>query len=302
MATKVKRKLTFYAWQDGLKRQKFERLAAAKAVKALEGKPEMIADIDGSLVAALVQAVGTDTDPTCFLLLPLRDYDNRPLHFRPGTNLQAIALGAGDYTSDVSHVVIWPDGYAAYDAHGFAPGPNRLAMYLREKAEERVTFLALYDRELIKYVRSLKGLTAVEFSISNSEKGQRAADSEKGIFEGLLSARKRTPESVSFAQRISTGGRKGQTLDDEFQEDILELADRADDYFDSLRVTGIDPHTKKSVTINVLQTRIHAEAEMPRAKGGGDAPNPRTCFSELEKAKAKIGKKKLEEAARAGPS
>jgi hypothetical protein len=302
MASKVRRKLTFYAWKNGLKKQPFDRLAAAKTVKKLEGKKEVIADIDGSLSAVLVQAVGTDTTPTRFLLLPLRDFDNRPLRFRPGTNLQAISLGENDYTSDVSHVVIWPDGYAAYDAHGFAPGPNRLGMYLREKAEERVAFFALYDRELIKYLRSLKGLTAIEFSITNSDKGQRAADTQKGIFEGLLSARKRTPESVSFGQRISTGGRKGQTLDEEFEEDILELAERADDYFDSLHVTGIDPQTKKSVTINVLQTRLHVEVEMPRAQGGGDAPNPKTCFSELDKAKTKLGKKKLEEAARAGPS
>jgi hypothetical protein len=161
MATKVKRKLTFYAWQDGLKRHKFDRLAAAKAVKTLEEKPGMVAEVDGSLVAVLVQAVGTDTTPTRFLLLPLRDYDNRPLRFRPGTNLQAIALGAGDYTSDVSHITIWPDGYAAYDAHGFVPGPNRLGMYLRAKTEERVAFFALYDRELIQYLRSLEGANGV---------------------------------------------------------------------------------------------------------------------------------------------
>jgi hypothetical protein len=143
MATTVHRKLTFYAWRDGLKRRPFDRLAAAKAIKDLAGDPDSVVEIDGTLVAALVSAVGTPTKPTRFQLLPLRDYDNRPLRFRPGSALSAITLASGDYTSDVAHIAIWPDGYAAYDAHGFAPGPQRLAAYLRETCDERVDFLAL---------------------------------------------------------------------------------------------------------------------------------------------------------------
>ena len=133
--------------------------------------------------------MGTPTKPTRFQLLPLRDYDNRPLRFRPGSALSAITLASGDYTSDVAHIAIWPDGYAAYDAHGFAPGPQRLAAYLRETCDERVDFLALYDRELLDYVKSLDDLTAVEFSITSSEKAQRAIDTHKGVFAGLISAR-----------------------------------------------------------------------------------------------------------------
>jgi hypothetical protein len=190
MATTVHRKLTFYAWRDGLKRRPFDRLAAAKAIKDLAGDPDSVVEIDGTLVAALVSAVGTPTKPTRFQLLPLRDYDNRPLRFRPGSALSAITLASGDYTSDVAHIAIWPDGYAAYDAHGFAPGPQRLAAYLRETCDERVDFLALYDRELLDYVKSLDGLTAVEFSITSSEKSQRAIDTHKGVFAGLISARR----------------------------------------------------------------------------------------------------------------
>lgn len=298
MATKVHRKLTFYAWHDALRKQPFDRLAAAKAVKDLQGKPGSVAEIDGTLVTALVKDVGTETKPTRLQLLPLRDYDNRPLRFRPGATLSAITLGTGEYTSDVAHVAVWPDGYAAYDAHGFAPGPPRLAAYLHEVCDQRVRFISLYDRELIDYVRSLDGLTAVEFSVTNSDKAKRAADSKKGVFAGLLSARQRQDE-ISFGTRISVGKKRGRRLDPQLEEEILELAEQADEYFDSLRVTGIDPKTKQSVTVNLLQTRLHVSVELPRAKGGGDAPNATTCFLELDKAKAKIGKQKLDEALRA---
>jgi hypothetical protein len=47
MARTVHRKLTFYAWRNGLKRQPFDRLAAAKAVKDLEGDPDSVVEIDG---------------------------------------------------------------------------------------------------------------------------------------------------------------------------------------------------------------------------------------------------------------
>ena len=42
MATTVHRKLTFYAWWDGLKRRPFDRLAAAKAIKDLAGDPDKL--------------------------------------------------------------------------------------------------------------------------------------------------------------------------------------------------------------------------------------------------------------------
>ncbi len=47
MGTSVHRKLTFYAWRDGLKRRPFDRLAAAKGVKDLEGDPESVVEVDG---------------------------------------------------------------------------------------------------------------------------------------------------------------------------------------------------------------------------------------------------------------
>lgn len=298
MATKVHRKLTFYAWQDALKKQPFDRLAAAKAVKNLEGDPGSVAEIDGTLVTALVKHVGTEAKPTRFQLLPLRDYDNRPLRFRLGAALSAITLGTGEYTSDVAHVSVWSDGYAAYDAHGFAPGPPRLAAYLHEVCDERVSFIALYDREQIDYVKSLDGLTAIEFSVTSSDKAKRAADSKKGVFAGLLSARRQQDE-ISFGTRISVGKKRGRRLDRQLQEEVLELAEQADEYFDSLRVTGVDPNTEESVTVNLLQTRLHVPVDLPRARGGGDAPSPTRCFSELDKAKTKLGKQKLEEALRA---
>jgi hypothetical protein len=297
MASKVQRKLTFYAWEDGLKRESFDRLAAAQAVKDLEGDAGSVAEIDGTLVTALVTDVGTASKPTRFQLLPLRDYDNRPLRFRLGAALSAITLGTGEYTSDVAHITIWPDGYAAYDAHGFAPGPPRLAAYLRETSEERVTFIALYDRQQIDYLKSLDGLTAIEFSITNSDKAKRAADSNKGVFAGLLSARRQQDE-ISFGTRISVGRKRDRRLDAELQQEVLELAEDADAYFDSLRVTGVDPKTGETVTVNVLQTRLHVAVDLPRAKGGGNAPSATRCFAELDKAKAKLGKKKLDEALR----
>jgi hypothetical protein len=256
LATTVHRKLTFYAWKDGLKRRPFDRLAAAEAVKDIQGKPDSVVEIDGTLVAALVKDVGSTTKASRFQLLPLRDYDNRPLRFKPGSALSAITLASGEYTSDVAHITVWPDGYAAYDAHGFAPGPSRLSAYLSETAEERVDFLALYDRDLLAYVKSLDGLTAVEFSITSTDKAQRAVDSNKGVFAGLVSAR-RGLEEISFGTRISVGRTKDRRLDTQLQEDVLDLADKADQYFDSLRVTGIDPATGTSITINLLQTRIH---------------------------------------------
>jgi hypothetical protein len=301
MASTVNRKLTFYAWQDLDPNSPFDRVAAAEEIKKLEDTEEVIEEINESLVAVLVHDVGTDTTPTRFRLLPLRDYDNRPLRFRPGTNLSAIKIAASDYTSDVTHVTLWPDGYAAYDAHGFAPGPPRLAAYLNRKCDQAVDFVSLYDHDRIEYVKSLDGLTSVEFSITNSEKAQLAANSQKGVFAGLRSNRRGLVDSISFATKFSVGRAKGVVLDPEMQEDVFDLVEQADEYFDTLWITGIDPDTRKRVEVNVLQTRLHVPVSLPRAKGGGNRPAPKRCFAEIDKARKTLGETKLQQASRSRP-
>jgi hypothetical protein len=300
VASTVHRKLTFYVCHDVNLDEPFDRLAAAADVKDLEGTPDEIFDDDGSLIAVLVHNKGTKTSLTRFKLLPLRDYDNRPLRYRPGIAPSPIRLRQGEYTSDITHVAIWPDGYAAYDAHGHAPGPSKLAAYLKAKCGHRVDFVALYDRGLIDRLKALDGLTSVDFSITRPDKAQRAADSKLGVFAGLRSARQGL-EEVSFGTRISVGRTKDRRLDDGLQADILELVPQAEDYFDSLRVTGVDKRTGERVEINVLQTRVHRAKDLARAKSGGDWPDSGKCFSALEDAKREIGRKELEQAVRARP-
>lgn len=288
MAAPVKRKLTFYAWESPDDENPFHRLAVAEQVQQLKGN-EVIFDDDGKLYAVAVSKKGSQTVPTCFTLLRLRSYEDRPLLFKPGSSPRAISHGSDEYTSDVTHISIWEDGFAGYDAHGNAPGPVRLGRYLRDRVDAKVEFVALYNRDLIDRLKALDRLTTVEFSVSRSEKAQLATDSGKAMFSGLRSARQGY-DTLSFGTSLSVGRRRGAALDEGLRNEIIALAPDAETYFDRLQVTGYrkDGAEETREEINLLKERVHREESLPRATGGGDWPNPTTCFTRLNAVKKEL--------------
>jgi hypothetical protein len=303
MASTVKRRLTFYAWDDLPRKQAFDRIAGAKAVKKLTGGREIFED-EESISAVLTHTVGTATSPTQFRVLRLREYDDRPLRYSSGSTLAPITLNQGEYTTDVTHIAIWPDGYGAYDAHGNAPGLPTLAAFLADRCDQHVNFVALYDRDLIDRLKELDGIRGIEYSIVRSDKAQRALDAELGVFGGLLAAHKGN-EEVSFSTRIAVNrkGGRDRSLDEQTRQEIIELAPRAEEYFDSLHITGFRRVNGKleRVELNMLQTRVAKEVEIRRAKQGGNWPDYAACFQALTDAKKEFSNGVLTDAVRARP-
>jgi hypothetical protein len=249
----------------------------------IEGDPQFaVMQNDDVTTAVEVVSPGTETQPARLQLLALRDEDNRPSQWQPGGELSALSMPADSYPSDVSHVMIWPDGIAAQDLHANAPRLGRLSFYLRHQVHAYVTFEPLYQPDMFTRLQSLRGhLRGVEISLTRPE----YFDSNPGVFGTLLPAvfGERVP---SVAVRLGMGrrGPRDRFLDDTMEEAVFEIAEDAHDYVDRLVVFGKNPETNKTERVNLLSERLQQKAEIRARADAPGLPVAEFVYQELESA------------------
>jgi hypothetical protein len=288
----VSRKVRFVTWVDASKRQPFDRLEAASAVGQIP-QDELVFEEDASLTAVELVDVGSDSKPSCLAVLALRDFDNRPLGWGPGALPQPIQIGEDLYTADLAHAVIWGDKVAAIEVHPNSPGLGRLSRYLSEMTQQRVLFRSLYQPDLAERLADLEGLRGFEFGIYDPRKVQAARQT------GLSSLIPQAfgPRIPSFRVSAGVGRRGGQDarLDEEISDEVLRLAARADEFFDSLKLSGKSKSLKtpagqpKTVQINLLSERLQVEHKFAAAEGGGNIPNRATVVSGFVAVRKQLG-------------
>ncbi|MCW2930436.1 MAG: hypothetical protein JWM19_1398 [Actinomycetia bacterium] len=204
---------------------------------------------------------GSERQPAKVQLLALRNGDNRPAQWKPGEELTALSMPEDWYPSDVTHVMIWPDGIAAQDLHANAPRLGRLSFYLRHQVHAYVTFEPLYQPDMFTRLQQLRGrLRGVEISLTRPE----YLDGNRGVFGTLVPAvwGPRVP-SVSVHVGMGRRGPRDRFLDEPTEEAIFEIAENAHDQVDRLVVAGKNPATNKTERVNLLSERLQDKAEIP---------------------------------------
>lgn len=84
-------------------------------------------------------------------------------------------------------------------------------------------------------------------------------------------------------------------LDKELSDEVIKLAAKADEYFDSLKVTGRSKTLKtpaghpRTVTINLVNERIQTQQKFEAATGGGNVPSREKAVSGFIAARKGLG-------------
>lgn len=282
----IMRKLMFSGWQDASDQEPFDRIAAANSIAELPAN-DLVLEHGGQITAVEVHQIGTETSPTCFQLLALRDFDNRPLDWGPESGANPIEMLRDRFPADITHVAIWGDNTAAYDRHANAPGLGRLSSYLRDKADQRVHFVSLYDPTIVEQLDDLESIRSFEYGIYSHNRFDAAA--EAGLLERFF-PRAQAP-SISVKLGMSRKSPRGAALDPDLSETLLQTAQRAEELFDSLYVSGRSRTQRtaagnpKTITLNLLSQRLHIERDLPRAPGGGNLPRRDQVYRALREAK-----------------
>jgi hypothetical protein len=285
----LKRRLVFSAWANAVEKHPFDRLATAKALSEL-APDELVLEHGEALTAVELIQNGSDDKPTRLRLLALHDAANAPSAWQPGQGASLINLGDGQYSAFITHVSLWHNNIVAHDAHANAPGLGRLAIYLNERADQKVMFRALYEQDLADQLEDLDGVRGVEFAIHSPHKTQTAT----GMIGSLLP--RLAPKAPAI--RVSFGmGRRGPRdayLDSEIATTVHELADKAEQLFDSLKVRGksktikTDAGRPKTVEINLLSHRVSVDEQLPRDDNNPSVPEQTALFKAITRARKQL--------------
>jgi hypothetical protein len=277
----VVRQLVFYKWDSVNTKSAFEpHRALAELRDKIMGDPAFaILSNDDVTTAVKVISPGSERDPAKLQLLALRSEENRPSQWKPGEELAALSMPTDWYPSDVTHVMIWPNGIAAQDLHANAPRLGRLSFYLRHQVHAYVTFEPLYQPDMLARLHQLRGhLRGVEISLTHPE----YVPDDRGAFGTLLPAvfGQKVP---SVAVRLGMGrrGPRDRFLDGAMEEAVFQIAEDAHDRVDRLIVHGKNPTTNKTERVNLLSERLQDSLELPDRADAPGLPVADAVFAAL---------------------
>jgi hypothetical protein len=277
----VVRQLVFYRWDSINTKPPFEPHRALTELhdKIAGDLAFAILSNDDVTTAVNVISPGSEHDPAKLQLLALRSEENRPSQWKPGEELAALSMPSDWYPSDVTHVMIWPDGIAAQDLHANAPRLGRLSFYLRHQVHAYVSFEPLYQPDMFARLQQLRGqLRTVEISLTHPE----YVPSDRGAFGTLLPAvfGQRVP---SVAVRLGMGrrGPRDRFLDGATEEAVFQIAEDAHDQVDRLIVFGKNPMTNKTERVNLLSERLQDRIELPDRADAPGLPVAEVAFAAL---------------------
>lgn len=272
----VRRNVRFFAWENVLEQDDFDLAQGMADVAAL--MDDWKVDAFDMTTGAIIDREPVAGAPACLRFFRLREGDDLPHKMDIARMTSPVDVLDGEAITDWTHVVIWPDGYAAHDPHRDAPSLVRLAVYLRDTVAQRVRFLPLFDRDLLDQLRELDELRAVELRLAKPDALQDLEDRKLGIFAGIFNMA-REAESANIATTISVGRSRTKHLNPEVKDDVVALAEAANDYLDQLVVRGV--RDGRAVRIDLLNQRIEGHRDVRRAAPNVRQPNTNDMYDSI---------------------
>jgi hypothetical protein len=287
----IKRRLIFSAWADAIEKQPFDRLAAAADALASLTPDEVVLEHGEALTAVELIRRGTEDKSTRLRLLALHDAKSAPSSWQAGEGARVINLGDGQYSAFITHVSLWPNKIATHDGHANAPGLGRLALYLHQLAGQKVLFRALYEQGLADQLEDLDGIRGLEIGIHSPHKAQSIGG---GMVENLLPSFAKKVPSLRVHMGMGRKGSRDAYLDPEVADLVHEVSDKAEQLFDSFKVSGKSKTIKtpkgapKTVIINMLSHRLSIEKDLPRDGSNPSMPDEKELFKAVTSANREL--------------
>lgn len=279
MATRtLSRRVVFYGWEDVEGTPAFERVRGARAIENLPDAAWALEEADGFVTGAIVDRPGTANAPTCLRFFRLRSGDDLPHVLNARHQASPLQLAQNEAVTDWTHVVIWPDHFAAHDSRRDAPTLSRLRTYLHERGNEHVRFFPLYDRSLIDQLDELDDIKALDIKFQVSEAEQLDEADRQGMIGGLLAVG-HDADAVTVETRVSVGRSRARYLSQRIRGEVHELAEHAEDILDKLVITGV--RDGQTVEIDVLRRRLDDDVRVRRSRRLGNAPDPNMMYSAI---------------------
>jgi hypothetical protein len=291
----LKRKIVFYRWTSLDSTRPFDPHATMAALASEIDRQEEFEILDsGEYKTAVLPVSYSDrSQPVRLQMLSLRGGTKLPAKWRSDSSLESINLLDGEYSADVTHIVLWSDGVAAQEYHGNAPRIGRLAFFLRKKLDQKLFIDGLYDPNMFARLDEIRGqVRQVHLALTRPETWSQ--DSRPGAFATLLPtfAGVKTP-SLKIAFGMGRYGRRDRFLDSEIEEAVFEIAERAHEQVDSMVIGGLSRRTGKTERIDLLNERVHELVDLPAEEEVPSIPRSDDAFRAIENARHSLDGRNL---------
>ncbi|MFI7332826.1 hypothetical protein [Micromonospora aurantiaca (nom. illeg.)] len=278
----VARKIVFYRWESVNAQREFVpwRVVALLAAEIAQDPKFAVLDDEDNGTAVIPLGAGNENLPVKLQLLALRPARNRPAQWSPGTSPVNIPMPEGHYVSDVTHIMMWPDGYLAHDYHVNLPRPSRLVDFLYRKLRVQAAFRQLYRPDMYERLAALEGQIR-SFNFTFTKPHRELVDPP--MVGTLWRMIKGAPvPSISVRMGFGKHGPRDRYIDHGLEQELLQLASAEEEFLDRLVVTGKSRITGSSDTVNLMTERIHEQVELSPQVDNSAFPDVEETFTTLD--------------------
>jgi hypothetical protein len=211
--------------------------------------------------------------------------DNLPDIERKGIKKTlSIAEDAG--LIDVSHIVIFADGFVAAEFNRDAPRLSKLGEYLMFKGRNLPSpprFQRLLERDLENIINNMNDVKYLEIEIPPESINivRKADESLADAFESQQQVNKSKTIGLYFKSRHPSDGRL-KNLGMALAKTMKVFG--GEDAYETLAIKGNDPHTGKSRYLNLLEDFLIAEVSFLRSSKKGRGIDTAAAFQAIENA------------------
>lgn len=211
--------------------------------------------------------------------------DNLPDIERKGIKKTlSIAEDAG--LIDVSHIVIFSDGFVAAEFNRDAPRLSKLGEYLMFKGRNLPSpprFQRLLERDLENIINNMNDVKYLEIEIPPESINivRKADESLADAFESQQKVNASKTIGLYFKSRHPSDGRL-KNLGMALAKTMKGFG--GEDAYETLAIKGNDPHTGKSRYLNLLEDFLIAEVSFLRSSKKGRGIDTAAAFQAIENA------------------
>lgn len=197
--------------------------------------------------------------------------------------LETLSLDEEAGLVDLSHIVIFDDGFVAAEWNSDGPKLAQLTPYFLEKGKlnDPPSFLPLLERNIVETLSRLNSIRVLEVEVP-PDSAQLAKEADKGLYDAIkameaLGATKR----VGLKLTADSGSGKLLRLARKLAEMIRDRPHERD-HFDSILASGRDEEARTTRFIDILESKMVTAEEFIRSSSRSRGIDTENAYRILE--------------------
>lgn len=200
-------------------------------------------------------------------------------------NLETLALDEDAGLVDISHVVIFDDGFVAAEWNSDGPKLSQMTPYLLEKGKlnDPPSFLPLLERNIVETLSRLNSIRVLEVELP-PDAAQLAKEADLSLYDAI-----KAMEALGATKRVglklTADGGSGKLL--RLARKLAEMIrDRPHerDHFNSILASGRDEEARTTRYVDILESKMVTAEEFIRSSSRSRGIDTDSAYRILEHA------------------